>query len=150
MRIYILPNPINERLTSLETEDAAKKLAQNIGKGKDEHRLYIEDVAYQKSLIERLEYDGYRAYGVKVHMQDKSARLRVNSHLVQSGRVLFPKKGAEQLVEQLVNFGMEKHDDLADAFAILLGGMQENKPGEITITIIRPTRLRDQMWAWGY
>jgi len=70
--------------------------------------------------------------------------------MVQSGKVLFPKKGAERLIEQLVHFGMEKHDDLADAFAILLAGIQENKTNYIKITIIRPTRLRDQMRSWGY
>lgn len=34
---------------------------------------------------------------------------------IQRGIILFPKKGAEQLISQLVGFGVEKHDDLVDA-----------------------------------
>lgn len=150
LRIYILPNAVNERLTSLETEDCAKGLARNLGKSDYDHNLFIEDVAYQKALIERLQDAGFNAKGIKVHMQDKSARLRINSHLVQSGKVMFPRKGAERLIEQLVHFGMEKHDDLADAFAILLTGVQREKLSEVKIFLIRPTRLRDQMREWGY
>jgi phage terminase large subunit-like protein len=42
------------------------------------------------------------------------------SHLIQSGQVLFPRLGAENLILQLTGFGKESHDDLADAFAILM------------------------------
>jgi len=37
--------------------------------------------------------------------------------------ILFPRKGAEALINQLVNFGKEKHDDLADAFVCLVTKM---------------------------
>lgn len=151
MRIYILPNVVNERLTSLETEESAKELAKSLGRSSHyDHCLFIEDVAYQKSLVERLQDKSYWAKGIKVHMQDKAARLRIYSYLVQSGKVLFPREGAERLIEQLVHFGMENHDDLADAFAILLMGILEERPTEIIVTLIRPKRLRDQMRDWGY
>lgn len=52
--------------------------------------------------------------------QDKQSRLTLITHLIQQGKVLFPRFGAEELIQQLVGFGTEKHDDLADAFAILL------------------------------
>jgi len=48
--------------------------------------------------------------------------------MITSGRVLFPREGAEQLIQQLVHFGVEKHDDLADAFANLVHSVNEDPP----------------------
>ena len=36
--------------------------------------------------------------------------------------------GCEELIEQLIGFGKEKHDDLADAFTILVLRIIENNP----------------------
>lgn len=125
-RIYILPNPVNERLTALETIERAKQVAEMIGNGKDS-KLYIEDVGYQSSLVEHLTDKGCEAEAVKVKGQDKRARLALTSHAVQSGQVVFPKQGAENLINQLTNFGVEKHDDLADAFSLLVIKSLEEK-----------------------
>ena len=38
---------------------------------------------------------------------------------IQSGHILFPQRGAEELIGQLTGFGVEKHDDLADAFSLV-------------------------------
>lgn len=126
VRIYILPNPINARLTALETLDLAKQVAEMTGNGQ-ESKLYIEDVGYQSSLVEHLKEKNCDAEAVKVKGQDKRARLALTSHAVQSGQVLFPKKGAEDLINQLTNFGIEKHDDLADAFSLLIIKALEEK-----------------------
>jgi len=125
-RIYILPNPVNEKLTSLETLERAKQVADQTGDGK-KSKLFIEDVGYQASLAEHLKEQGYEAEPVKVKGQDKRARLALTSHAVQSGQVLFPRQGAEDLINQLVNFGIEKYDDLADAFSLLIIKALEEK-----------------------
>jgi predicted phage terminase large subunit-like protein len=120
MRIYILPNPVNERLTFLETIDRSKDLADAIARGGRRTVLHVEDVGYQHALIEELERDGLHVIGVPPKGQDKRARLALVTHLIQSGRVLFPVTGCDALVNQLVGFGSERYDDLADALAILL------------------------------
>jgi predicted phage terminase large subunit-like protein len=125
-KIYILPNPVNERLTALDTLERAKQVAEITGNGK-ESKLYIEDVGYQSSLVEHLKERNCDAEAVKVKGQDKRARLALTSHAVQSGQVLFPRQGAEDLINQLVNFGIEKHDDLADAFSLLIIKALEEK-----------------------
>ncbi len=125
-RMYILPNPVNEKLTSLETLERAKQVADLTGNG-HKSKLFIEDVGYQASLAEHLKEQGYEAEPVKVKGQDKRARLALTSHAVQSGQVLFPRKGAEDLINQLTNFGIEKHDDLADAFSLLIIKALEEK-----------------------
>ena len=116
LKIYVLPNPINSRLTAMETLDQARNLADSLGSA----HLFVEEVGYQGALIEHLDKDGYYVEGAKTKGQDKRARLAAVSHMVESGTILFPREGAEHLIMQLVNFGVEKHDDLSDAFAILM------------------------------
>lgn len=119
MRIYILANPVNEQLTYLQTLERAKSVSRAVGDG-EKTTLYIEEVGYQSSLIEQLKFDGFHVDGVPPKGQDKRARLALVTHLIQSGKVLFPRAGCEALITQLTGFGSERYDDLADAFAILL------------------------------
>lgn len=116
-KIYVLPHPINARLSHKKTLDTARDLAACIGSG---HRFYVEDVGYQSSVIEHLKFGGLTAEGVPVHGQDKRSRLASVSHLVEDGTVVFPQYGVKHLIEQLVGFRVEKHDDLCDAFSTLM------------------------------
>ncbi|MSR87096.1 hypothetical protein EXS70_02900 [Candidatus Peribacteria bacterium] len=125
--IFILPNPVNAHLTPLETLQRAKDIKTVIG-GSRGVRFYVEEVGYQGALIEFMKHEGLRAEGSKVKNQDKRARLALASPLLQSGKVMFPRHGCEDLINQLVNFGVEQHDDLADAFAILLIKIMEDAP----------------------
>ena len=60
--------------------------------------------------------------------QDKRSRLVLTANAIKFGRVLFPKEGAEQLIQQIVHFSSVKHDDLADAFANLVHSVSEDPP----------------------
>lgn len=127
LRIYILPNPVNERLDFPQTIERVKSLSEVLGR---ESKMFIEEVGYQKALIQQLASQKVNCEGVGVGGQDKRCRLTLVSHLVQQGVVLFPRHGAEELISQLIGFGVEKHDDLADAFSLLLHKILEfdNKP----------------------
>ncbi len=116
LQIFILPDIVNKRLTSLETIEHAKNISRFLGHAS----IFIEDVGYQRSIIEHLKKDNYPAKPSKIHGQDKYARLSAVSFLVQSGKVMFPRHGAEELINQLIGLGVEKHDDLVDAFSILI------------------------------
>lgn len=118
IKAYILPFPINKRINFPETFEEVKILSKSLGNG-NYTKLFIEEVGYQKSLIQHLEANNVPAEGVKVSGQDKRARLALITHLIKQGKILFPRKGAEALILQLTSFGIEKHDDLADAFSIL-------------------------------
>lgn len=120
LKVYILPNPINDRLNFPETVDTVRDTSKALGKGTFT-KVFIEEVGYQTALIQDL-VNSYNvpAEGVKVSGQDKRTRLALITHLIQQGKILFPRKGAETLVQQLTGFGIEKHDDLADAFSLLL------------------------------
>lgn len=119
LRIYILPNPVNERLDFPKTVERIEELHQSI-RSIAYHRIYIEEVGYQTSLIHQLRTKGITAEGVNPHGSDKRSRLAFTGDHIYVGKIFFPAKGAERLIGQLVNFGTEKHDDLADAFSILI------------------------------
>lgn len=139
---YILPNPVNRKMNFPAQRDTATSLSKTIGRPGVHADIIVEEVGYQKALIDELQYQGFPAQGSKVQQQDKRARLALVSHLVRDGRVKFPKKGAEDLIKQLLNFGRMAHDDLADAFAILM--MEQREPPEVTITLLP---IFDSYWA---
>lgn len=116
--MYILPNVINRRMKFPETitqikavDDVNKKIYSGV-------HVLVEDVGYQRSVIDQLEHDGYSADAVKV-TSDKRSRLVTVSAMIQNGKIKFPRHGAEDLIRQIVGFGIENHDDLVDAFTIV-------------------------------
>lgn len=122
-KLYILPNPVNERLSFHETIEQMKSVSLAMRGHYASPLFIIEDVAYQKAAIQEALRHGIPAEAIKVGT-DKRARLRAAATFVQNGTVLFPRKGAEDLIAQLTGFGIEDHDDLADAFVHLVLGLR--------------------------
>jgi len=128
-KVYILPNPVNRKMNFPETilqiknsHDANKKIYSSV-------EILIEDVGYQRAVIDQLHNENYHAEGIKVS-SDKISRLATISNLIKTGKILFPKQGAETLIKQLTGFGVERHDDLVDAFCIVgHKAIEKDKPG---------------------
>ena len=78
-----------------------------------------------------LEHHGVKATAIKPK-GDKRTRLALTSTAIKSAKILFPRQGCERLIEQLVGFGVEKHDDLADAFSLLINSTMDKHSGEST------------------
>lgn len=128
MKIYIQPHPINERIPfPVQVENITTLVALQKQKC---HRvkLYIENVGYQEALVQLLKSKKYDVESVPART-DKTTRLRLTTPLLRDGQIFFPHEGCEELIEQLLGFGKEKHDDLVDAFAILILKVIENNPG---------------------
>ncbi|NTU66883.1 MAG: phage terminase large subunit [Candidatus Moranbacteria bacterium] len=119
LRIYILPNPVNERMGFPETVERIESIHSAFASAGLSSRVYVEKVGYQESVVQQLAVNGVRAEGISPHGSDKRSRLALTTNLIQTGKIIFPRFGAERLIEQLVGFGKEKHDDLADAFSML-------------------------------
>lgn len=79
----------------------------------------IEDVGLQSAWAQQLSEHGVSARGVKIGSANKRSRLSITAQWIKGGRALFLKTGMNLLIEQLVGFGIEKHDDLADAFSLM-------------------------------
>ena len=133
-KIYIMPNPVNERLSGFETTERARAVSRALGDG-TLTPFWVEDVAYQAMQIEAMSLAGLPVTGIKVST-DKRARLMTIASYVQNGTVLFPKEGCEDLILQLTGFGVEAHDDLADGFVLLIQGLMSHYTGVPKITWI--------------
>ncbi len=136
--LYILPNIVNKKMDFPETVETCKVLNGNY-KSVNEYCppvFIVEDVGYQKALPQQLEVNGLVVKCVRPGSQDKRSRIVLTAHHIKTGKVLFPRKGAEQLIQQLVHFGVEKYDDLADAFAhlVLHSFIEKPKPTRWWIT----------------
>lgn len=116
--LYILPNPINKRLTFPQTIDQIKAVHGANHKIFSRVKILVEDVGYQRAVIDQLAHDVYGVEGIKVS-GDKRSRLMTVSAMIQNGKIKFPKHGCEDLIRQIVGFGVERHDDLVDAFTIV-------------------------------
>ena len=132
-KLYIMPHPVNERLSFKETIERAKSVSLTLGNG-ELSQLYVEEVAYQKAAIETMVDAGLPVLGVRA-ITDKRARLQTVASYVENGIVVFPKKGCEDLIIQLTGLGIETHDDLADAFAHLVRKVLSNIVSDSSITI---------------
>jgi predicted phage terminase large subunit-like protein len=123
-KIYVIPNPVNEHLTFHETIEQMKSI--HIAMRLYAHpTFYIEDVAYQKAAIQEANRHMLSVQAMKAG-GDKRARLRTAATYIQNGVVLFPKKGCEDLIAQLLGFGVEDHDDLVDALVYLILGLSDD------------------------
>ena len=63
----------------------------------------------------------------------KRSRLSLVSHLIKSGVIVFSKKGCGLLISQIVGLGVEKHDDLMDAFVILVMYTLDNIRARVSV-----------------
>ena len=133
-QLYILPKIINRRMSFPETIEVCKTLDQSYKKDGERPTFVIEDVAYQKALPQQLENEGFwNVKTIRPGNQDKRSRLALTANLIKTGKVLFPREGAEQLIQQIVHFGVEKYDDLADAFAGLVHSAVNDPPSPARI-----------------
>lgn len=117
-KIYILPNPINERMSFPSMIERINLIVKALGPRFSTH-LYIEEVGFQRCLTQQLQQEYLLAEGVQLNGLDKYARLNIAHNWIKSGRILFPEHGAEELIKQILGLGVERHDDLADAFTLI-------------------------------
>lgn len=135
--MYVHPNPVNERMSFHAIKERAIFLARTIAPPSSVI-VVVEDVAAQRWLIDELTRAGIRAEPFKVHGMDKGARLKVASVPVEAGKVFFPKYGGDAMRSQVLNFGTERYDDLADAFSMALGKITDMETAEPAIlTVMR-------------
>jgi len=141
MKIYILPSIVNSRLEIHNSLNEClllmKRIDPNGHDGKRDVRVYVESVGFQKTFVQQLMSRNVRRVEefYPNSMGDKRERLFVASDLIKSGQVLFPRVGAEELIQQLIYFGIERYDDLVDAFTTLVAKAIENNPKHRTFGV---------------
>ena len=126
MRIYVHPHTVNQRYRFHDLTNEIIYLAKNVG-ARNRTMPIIENVAAQKWLYEELRQRGIRAELFEVHGIEKAERLKIATLPVEAGMVFFPTHGIEELKIQLSGFGVERFDDLADAFSIVINKIMEGR-----------------------
>lgn len=129
LRIYILPKIVNKKITFPETVELCKSIYKSYYADDTIPEFVFEDVAYQRALPQQLEAENIYNIMTSRPCGDKRSRLVMTAHWIKSGKILFPRDNCEELLNQIINFGVEKHDDLADAFSIMVLSVMEERPG---------------------
>jgi predicted phage terminase large subunit-like protein len=119
LEIYVQPHPLNARMNFHETMDALDNIRHS---SKMQSEFFVESVQYQQAAIEELERRAFAVTPMRP-IKDKRARLRVAARYIKNGTVKFPRMGCEELLTQLLGFGIEKHDDLVDALVYMILGV---------------------------
>lgn len=114
--IYIQPDPLNVRFDMHELIEYMKARQAATG---GLHLFYVENVAYQKAAIDEMIRELLPVEAV-APIGDKRARLKIAAKFIKNGTVRFPRQGCEDLLIQLLGFGVEDHDDLVDALVYLI------------------------------
>jgi len=117
--VYILGNIVNKRMSFRQTVDTIQSLSQSVSTG-TRAKIIIEGNAYQEALVQEVRQKGLRVESIKNYSNDKHARLYSAANLLERRKVYFPRHGSDTLVNQILGFGIEKHDDLMDACAMVL------------------------------
>ncbi len=130
--IYVLPNPVNKHLGFPETVDQIRSLHTING---FDCVFYVESVAYQQSLVQTLEREAIAVEGINIKV-DKRSRLAVISPWIKEGKILFPKEGCEDLIDQMLNLGIERYDDLVAAFTLGVDKMIETLSSSFDFYIV--------------
>lgn len=121
LKIYIVPYMVNKRINFTDTITEIKKMCNLLHQDfKRVPTVYVENVSYQIAVVQQLTLEKVMAESVPISGMNKQTRLEIATPYIRMGKVLFPRLGSEHLIGQIVNFGIEKHDDLADAFTIII------------------------------
>ena len=133
-KLYIMPNPVNARLMTDQLIEKVKGISMALNANGYYSRVYVEDVGFQGIITELLKAEGVSAKSFSPRGFSKEERLRTVSSLIESGRVVFPRKGAETLIEQILGCGKEAHDDLVAACTMLiLQAFEDSKQPRMSI-----------------
>lgn len=117
--LYVLPDPVNERLVFPDTCRRLHVIFEHLHKGKERNTIFVESVGTQQFLVQQLTEEKLPTEGIALGGMDKRSRIVLTTPYMREGRILFPETGCEELIAQLVGFGKERHDDLADAFTLV-------------------------------
>lgn len=133
-RIYVLP-PVHRRMDLHDLGNALKALSASLSAVYSVPMTYLEDVGYQKAAILELQRLSLNVTSIKAGA-DKAARLSTVAMFIKNGTVVFPRTGCEELLAELLGFGVEEHDDLVDALVYMILAITSTGMGRPQFTVL--------------
>ena len=114
--IYVMPEIINKKMKFPETIQTLKDIKEN---NERRTKIIIENNGYQQAIEQQLKKDGVDGVvSYSLGGKDKRTRLNMISNHIKEGIIRFPKGCNKELINQILDFGSTKHDDLVDALTI--------------------------------
>lgn len=126
VQVYVSTPIINRRLTLHAMATTAYQLYASLPKACS-ITFVVEDVGYQLAAIQELKENGIPVEGTKVHGQDRYTRASIVSPFFERKKVHFPQTGSKEIIDQLIGFPNESHDDMVDALVYALLKVQEEE-----------------------
>lgn len=128
LKMYILPNPVNETIQFPKIIQRIKELALVLRRDGPVH-IAVEGVGAQLYISQQLDSEKYKVTGMNMAGQgDKRERLAFTTPMIFDKTILFPQAGCETLELQMIRFGLERYKDLMDAFSLAVRYMVKHKP----------------------
>jgi predicted phage terminase large subunit-like protein len=143
-QIFILPHPVNRRMKFSEIIESAVDI-YTVNEGRHSNKFYVEETMLQGYVTQQLKDQNIDAVGIGIRGKDKRTRLELSAPSIYNGKVWFPRSGCEDLLKQLLKFGVEKHDDLVDAFTTLILGIIDKPPCNFSGRII----IKGSIYDWA-
>ncbi|OGB74496.1 hypothetical protein A2V68_02675 [candidate division Kazan bacterium RBG_13_50_9] len=137
LQVYILPEPeiVNAKLdlpTALDKLEAIHHYWISRGRAV---RIWVEGNGFQQGLIQSLDHRNISVIPVN-HTGDKRTRIVNAGPAIRNGTILFPQGYETEMVNQLIGYGRERYDDMADAVAMLAEQTQSgNTPNHDPIAV---------------
>jgi len=117
LRVFIRPHPFHSKVGIKELLEHLKNIVSAEQMNKVPVKVFMENNGMQDAIVELAKEDNYGITGVP-SITDKASRLRIAAVPMKKKQVFFPRTGCDEIIDELVGFGKENHDDLADAFSI--------------------------------
>ena len=131
LRVYVKPWPFHSKVGAMELLAQLRSTIDAEKMKKTSVYTFMETNGMQEAIVQIMQVSHHDIEGVP-SVNNKAYRLRIASVPIKKKQVFFPREGCKELIEELVGFGKEKHDDLADAFSISMIQIIEKygkKPG---------------------
>ena len=121
-KIYIV-DALERKMNFVTTVEALKvyDVVQKKRFDKFKHEVLVETIGYQEALAQHLKATSNIQIEWYKPNVSKTERLTLVTDLIKNGMVIFVRNPAvERLVEQILGFQQETHDDLVDAFTMMV------------------------------
>ena len=119
-RYYVDKHFVNKKMTFMQTMEAVEGIYRAFDTNSESILLLVENNAFQDVAVQHLGTRGLNVKGVAAK-SDKHSRLSTAGMLFEQGRVFFPADhSCDPIAQQLIGFGVEKHDDLVDAVTMAI------------------------------
>ena len=113
---YVLKEFVHKRMSFPEAVQNIMMLNKTLSVYNAQIKFIVENVGYQNAVVQavRAEDEYIDIEGVSPSF-GKEARFRTITPMFANKMLFFPQEGAEVIIEEILGFGREIHDDLLDA-----------------------------------